>query len=355
MSKFLHPLLMMIASATEKELAGHVQYLKEENRILRSKLPKRITVTAKERRRLLRFGKPVGAAIKELMTIVSPRTFARWASGEEKRGQSAPKMPGRPNIAQQVREVIVKLGKETEWGYSRIQGELLKLGLGKISRGTIRNILIENGLDPGPKCGETTWDQFLKSHAKTLYACDFFTKKVWTMRGFVEMYLLVFIQIGSRRVWVSPATANPNGRWVEQQARNVCMVLQEQGETPTYLIRDRDTKFTKHFDEIFKTEGVRVQKLPKQSPNLNAYAERWIQSIKHECLDHFVVFGEDHLNHLVQEYVAYYHNERTHQRLGNRPPLKQDLPDEGQPIDTSQIVCRERLGGLLKHYERVAA
>ena len=231
----------------------------------------------------------------------------------------------------------------------------MKLGLGKIARGTIRNILIENGLDPGPKRGATTWDQFVKSHAKTLCACDFFTKKVWTMRGLVEMYLLVFIQIGSRRVWVSPATASPDARWVEQQARNMCMVLQEQGDTPTYLIRDRDTKFTLHFDEIFRAEGVKPVKLPPKSPDLNAYAERWIQSIKHEALDNFVVFGEDHLNHLVREYVAYYHNERTHQALGNRPPLKQEAPEPGGLVDTGQILCRERLGGLLKHYERRAA
>ena len=355
MSKFLHPLLLLIATATEKELAKHVQFLKEENKILRSKLPKRIAVTPKERRRLLKFGEPLGAAIKELMTIVSPRTFARWASGEKRTGRTGPKKVGRPRTEQEIRGLVLKLATETGWGYTRIQGELVKLGVRKIGRNTVAAILKEHGLDTGPKRGESRWDQFLKQHAQTLYACDFFTKNVWTTRGLIQMYLLVFIQVGSRRVWVSRPTANPHAQWVEQQARNMCIQFQERDEQPNYVIHDRDAKFTRHFRAIFKAEGLHVQKLPRQSPNLNAYAERWIQSIKHEALDNFVVFGEDHLNHIVSEYVAHFHLERAHQALGNRPPLKQDLPDECQPLDTGQIVCRERLGGLLKHYERRVA
>ena len=231
----------------------------------------------------------------------------------------------------------------------------MKLGIRKVSLGTIARILKEQGLDPGPKRCETTWDQFVKAHAKTLYAWDFFTKSVWTLKGRVEMYMLAFLHVGSRRVWVSQATAHPTAAWVEQQARNVCMTFQEQDVKPTYLIRDGDAKYTRHFDAIFKAEGVEVQRLPRQSPNLNAHVERFVRSVKGEALDHFVVFGAGHLNHIVAEYVEHYHTERAHRATNNRPPLRQQTQGPTPAPNAEQVVCRERLGGLLRHYERRAA
>jgi putative transposase len=354
MSKLFHPLLVLIASATEQELARHVQYLKEENRILRDKLPKRLPLTDQERRRLVKFGKPLGSAIKELITIVTPRTFARWLATETG-VKPKPKKAGRPRTAEEIRELILKLARETGWGYSRLHGELKKLGIRSVSRGTIVNILREHGIEPAPNRGPGTWDEFLKRHAKTLYACDFFTKKVVTMRGIVEMYLLVFIHIGSRKIWVSRATEHPDGQWVAQQARNVCMHFQDQDEPPKYLIRDRDTKFTQQFDQIIKAEGVKPVKLPPKSPNLNAHCERVVQTLQHEALDHFVVFGEDHLNHIVSEFVRYYHKFRPHQGLDNVPLTGPAPPEESDLADPDEVVRHEWLGGLLKHYERRAA
>src|SRR5581483_8936074 len=197
MEAVFQSLLLLIARATDRELARQVQYLKAENDILRSKLPRRINVTPKERQRLLKFGKPLGTAIKDLISIVSPRTFLRWLQGEEeatKKGTRPPR-PGRPRTPEEVRELVLKLARENGWGYTRILGELKKLGARKICRSTVVNILKEAGLDPGPKRGEGTWDEFLKRHAETLWACDFFSKRVWTAGGFVEMFVLFFIHL----------------------------------------------------------------------------------------------------------------------------------------------------------------
>lgn len=355
MSKIFHPLLYLLACATRQELARQVQYLKTENELLRSKLPKRITVTPKERRKLVRAGKKLGTAIKELITIVSPRTFARWVTGEEDPKKKPAKKAGRPRTPEEIRELVVKIATETGWGYTRILGELRKLGIRKISRQTVVNILKEHGLDPGPKRGKGTWDEFLKIHAKTLWACDFLSKKTWTLGGLVDMYLLVFIHIGSRRVWISAATAHPDSAWVAQQARNVCMEFAEEEHNPTWLMHDADTKFTKQFNGIFKSEGIKVKRHTPASPNLNAYVERFIQTIQQECLDHFVVIGQQHLNHIVSGYLAHYHAERPRQGLGNVPVTVASKQADNEEAVIGEVIRRDRLGGLLKHYERRAA
>jgi putative transposase len=208
--RLLHSFLLMLAAATDKALARQVRFLKAENSILLAKLPKRITVTPAERRRLVKLGHAVGPAIKDLIGIVSPRTFARWASGEVSGTQSAqpahseqPAKSGRPRTADELRELVQRLARENEWGYTRILGELKKLGVGKICRSTVVNILRQAGLDPGPKRGEGTWDEFVKRHAKTLWACDFFSKKVWTMAGLVDVFVVSFLHVGCRKVFVA--------------------------------------------------------------------------------------------------------------------------------------------------------
>jgi putative transposase len=219
----------------------------------------------------------------------------------------------------------------------------------------VRNILKAEGLDPGPKRGEGSWDEFIKRHAATLWATDFFSKKVWTARGPVDVFVLFFIHVGSRRVYLSGVTAHPNGQWMKQQARNVAMYFQEQPVKPTLLLRDNDTKYTSEFDAILGSEGVEVKKITPVSPNLNAYAERFVQSAKQECLDHFVVFGVDHLRHIVGEYLKHFNEERPHQARNNEPlgglPPADDRP---ATIFMGEVRCRERLGGLLKSYSRAA-
>lgn len=355
MARVFHPLIMLLARATQAEMAQMVDYLKTENRILRAKLPKRVEVTASERERLVKHGKSLGSKIKDMITIVSPRTFARWASGETKSvGKKNETKGGRPRKPDEVRELVVTMAKENAWGLGRIMGELKKLGL-KICKGTVRNILRENGFDLGPTRGQGSWDEFIKMHAKTLWACDFFSKKVWTLGGLVEYFVLFFIQPGTRGVHIAGITANPDGVWMAQQARNLCIFFDDQPEAARYLVCDRDAKFTEQFREILKSDGVEVLETAVRAPNQNAYAERFVQTIKTECLDLFVVLGENHLRYIISEYVAHYHAERPHLATDNLPPLLAKPPDRVECLGPKDVVVRERLGGLLRHYERKAA
>ena len=353
MKSLLQSLLAYLASATDRELARQVQFLKAENEILRAKLPARINVTPFERNRILKYGKLVGAAICQLITIVTPRTFQRWLQQENGEPQPNPvaAKSGRPKTDQDIRDLVLRLAPETGWGYTRIFGELKKLGVNSVSRSTVVNILREAGIDPSPERQKATWDQFIKRHLSTLWACDFFTKKIWTTGGLVDFFVLFFIHVGSRRVIVTGMTPHPDARWVLQQARNFVLLTDQEAAAPTHLIRDLDTKFTKAFDALLEAEQIEITKVGPVAPNLNAFAERWVLSIKCECLDHFVVFGEDHLRLLIDEYLKYYLEERPHQGVENVPwkPFEADSTAEGE------IVCPERLGGLLKHYQRQAA
>lgn len=354
MTDWLPAFFLMLAKATDRELARQIHYLKTENRILRDKLPKRITVTAQERQRLLKYGKPLGAAIHALITIVSPRTFTRWLNGETTPAKNGkPAGPGRPKTPDDIRDLVLRLARENAWGYTRILGELKKLGVRKICRSTIIKILKDNGLDPGPRRGEGTWDDFIKRHATTLWACDFFSKKVWTMTGLVDVFVLFFIHVGSRRVHVVGMTANPDRAWMVQQARNMAMIFDQETVKPKYLLRDRDSKFVKEFDAILVSEGIEVTPVGVRAPNQNAVAERFVLSVKRECLDHFVVFGEAHLRHILSEYLIYYHQHRPHQGLDNQPLSRTELvPSIVGSL--GEVVCQERLGGLLRHYRHAA-
>jgi putative transposase len=225
--KLFQSLLVLIATATDRELARTVQFLKAENRILRDRLPKRIQVTPKEKRRLLKFGKPLGGAIKQMMSIVSPRTFLRWVN-EEKRASSgvAPKAkrpPGRPKTSEEIRDLILRIARETGMGAGKIQGELRKLGF-ELCRATVSAILRESGLEPGPDRSDSTWAEFIKRHAATLWACDFFTKTGWTISGPVTFCVFLFIQIETRKIHISGITTNPDDLWMKQQARNMTML-----------------------------------------------------------------------------------------------------------------------------------
>ncbi len=250
------------------------------------------------------------------------------------------------------------MAKDTGWGYSRILGELKKLRIGSISRSTIARILKENGFDPGPKRGHGTWHDFVQRHIKTLWASDFFTTKVWTLRGPVTYYVLFFIHVHTRRVHVAGLTPNPDGQWMAQQARNISMFFDDEREEyrPTHIIRDRDTKFTAQFCSILESEGIEFRPIPPRSPNMNPHTEVWVQRTKHEVLNHFFIFGEKHLRYLISSWLDYYHRFRPHQGLGNtlltepNPP-----PKSADAIIRNEIVCHERLGGLLKHYQRKAA
>jgi putative transposase len=359
MPRFIQPLLLLLARLTDRKLAGVVQYLKVENDILRSKLPKRVTITPREKQRLLRFGWPLGSAIKQVITIVTPRTFLRWVNGDGPRNPSdAPRRsPGRPRTAEDIRDLVLRIARETGWGYTKILGELKKLRLGKICRSAVVNMLKEAGLDPGPKRGELTWAEFLAIHAPTLWQCDFFAQKVLTWRGWKDCFVLAFIHVGSRRVFVSPCTHQPNAVRVQRHAGAFVRHLDEIGQsrTGTIVFRDRDGKYAPPFDDTLRTAGMDVRRAPVRSPNIQAYIERWGQSLRVECLDRMLALGETLLNYIVQCFVEHYNTERPQQSLGNRP-----LPDAGDseppilPFPTGGVACEHRLGGLLKHYRRAA-
>jgi putative transposase len=225
----------------------------------------------------------------------------------------------------------LKLAYENGWGYARVPGELKKLGIRTVSKTTVANILREAGLDPGLKRGEGTWDEFVKRHASTLWACDFLSVRSATLAGFVDLFVLFFIHVGTRRVIVSAVTANPDSAWVTQQARNASIEMDELGLPARFVLRDHDGKFTKDFGAVFEADGAEVKRVVPVAPNLNAYAEWWVHSAKAECLDHFLILGENHLRHVLKEYVAHYNWERPHQAKGNVPLPDATAEEAGQP------------------------
>lgn len=203
------------------------------------------------------------------------------------------RMPGRPRTKEYVREFVLRLARDTGWGYSRILGELKKLGIHSVCRSTVINILREAGLDPGPKRGFGTWSEFLERHAATLLASDFLAVKTWTTRGIVDVYVLFFLHLSTRRLFVSGISSNPDAALMRQQARNATMTMDEMGLPPSHLVIDHDTKYTKKFDVILAADDVEIIRVGPRAPNLNAYSERFAQTLRTECLDHFVACGEN--------------------------------------------------------------
>jgi len=363
MKNLYHQLLLVIAGSTQKQLASQIQYLRAENAILRAKLPRRLSLNAQEKNKLVKFAAKLGKAFNHLVFIVNPDTLRRWIRQSKRPGGITATRKGRPRTQQEIRALIFKLARENDWGYTRILGELRKLGIQSVSRNTVKNILKENGLEPGPKRGEGTWDEFLKTHAATLWQCDFYSKKVLTLKGFRDLFLLVFLHVETRRVFIAPSTFHPNESWMKQQAEAFLRHVDETGLGATIVMHDRDTKFTASFDQVLEGAKLEVKPSAYRSPNTNAFVERFIQTLQQECLDYFVVFGQQHLDHLVAEMVAHYHEERPHQAKGNSPLSSTPSNAEqtgweetsADVLSLSRIGCHQRLGGLLKHYSRRVA
>ena len=269
---------------------------------------------------------------------------------------------GRPPTDVTLVDLVLRLACENPtWGYLRIAGAINALG-NQVSHQTVKNILEDHGIDPAPsRKSKTSWTDFIRSHTDCLLATDFFTIEVWTAFGLVTYYCLFFIHVGSRKVYLGGITRNPTDDWMRQTARNLTSGGCDLLARCKYLIRDRDTKFSSGFDMIFRSVGIEPLALPPRSPNLNAFAERFVLSIKTECLDRVIFFGEASLQHAVTEYVAHYHHERTHQSKDNRllfpqhdsDPLTRDGPPAVSNVEP--ILCRKRLGGLLKFYYKEAA
>ena len=353
-TKIWHPLLALIASGTDKELARYVEFLKEENKILRSRIPGQIHTKPDERSQLVKLGKALGRAVEELITIVSPQTFFRWCR-EEQSGKKKPNPKGGQRKPREIRELVVEIATTTSFGYTRIIGELRKLGIKGISRQTVRNILKEEGIKPGPDKTSDCWDNFVKRHAETLWAVDNFSVKTVTYKGLQEMYLMAFLCLSTREVIVSSSTEHPNSAWVVEQTKEVLDQTMNREKKPSIVMHDRDTKFTKEFTATLKAKGVRTNVLPIASPNLNGRVERFGQSLKYECLFRFILFGKRHLDHVVASWVDYYNTRRSHMERGHLPPIRKKAPKAVRKLSRDKIEVRSYVGGLVKSFERKAA
>ncbi|MCZ6836479.1 MAG: integrase core domain-containing protein [Planctomycetota bacterium] len=347
-------LLLAIAGWLNEGQRGRIEFLQEQVRVLQElQGGKRLRLNDDQRRRLAAKGKRLGRRIlRELGTIVTPDTILRWHREliARKYDGSSNRRPGRPRVTDEVRSLIIKIALENErWDNTRIVGELSKLGH-TISRTSVRRILVAQGIEPAPeRLKHMPWSKFLKAHWDGLAAADFFAIEVWTKRGLIRYMVFFVIDLSTRRVEIAGIRPVPNGVWMGQMARNLVDADSGFLREKTHLIHDRDPLFTANCREILKSGGVESVRLPPRSPNLNAYAERFVLSIKSECLDRMVFVGERHLRRAIDQYIEHYHFERTHQGLGNKLI-------EGEPESRDGPVCRrERLGGMLNSYSRVAA
>jgi transposase InsO family protein len=284
--------------------------------------------------------------------LVTPATLLRWHRELVRRKWTFRKTgrPGRPRIDAAIRTLILRLAREKpRWGCVRIEGELRKLGI-RVGATTIRNLLRTTRLGPAPRRTGPSWTEFLRAQAGGIIACDFFTVETAWLR---TLYVLAFIELGSRRIHLSPATAHPNSAWVTQQARNLAMALDDRSPAIRFLIRDRDSKYSRSFDAVLRSEGMRVIRTPFRAPNANAHAERVIETIRIECLDWTLILGRRHLDQTLRIYAEHYNRQRPHRAIRLAPPLGgARVP---VPVSPRDVRRRDLLGGLIHEYHGLAA
>lgn len=349
-------ILVALAGWINRQQQSVIDYLQEENRVLREHCgTNRLRFTDDQRRRLAAKAKAVGRKmLSDIGTIVTPDTLLRWHRKliARKYDGSAIRGSGRPGVMQEIRQLVVRMAKENPtWGYDRIEGALLNLGH-RVSDTTVGRILKAHGIEPAPKRKKQgDWNSFLKAHWDHIAAVDFFTVEVWTLRGLIRYHVLVVMDLAKRRVEIAGICPEPDEPWILQIARNLTDGIDGFLLDKHYLIHDRAPVFTHEFRKILQSSGIESLRLPPKSPNLNAYCERFIRSIKEECLDRIIPIGETHLRHAVYEFMEHYHRERNHQGLENR------LLETPAGHESGVVACRERLGGMLKfyHHQKQAA
>jgi transposase InsO family protein len=354
----LHVLIAMVAGWLQRHQQQVITYLLAENRVLKAQLGgRRLRLTDTERRRLAALAHPIGRTrLKAMATIATPETLMRWyyrLIAQKFDGSRHRRSLGRPRVAEEIEQLVVRMAEENPtWGYRRIQGALANLGH-PIDAITVRNILCRHHLEPAPQRRQAgmNWGQFLKLHWEVLAATDFFTVEVATWRGLVTYYVLVVMELATRRVQIAGITSHPTAAFMQQCARQLTDPFDGFLLGKRYLLHDRDTKFTQAFDALLKASGVEPIVLPPRSPNLNAHCERFVRSIKEEALNRMVMVGAPALSYVIHQYLAHYHAERNHQGLANQLIAA----ESGVGRHSGPVRRRERLGGLLRYYYRAAA
>ena len=283
--------------------------------------------------------------------LVTPATLLRWHRSLVANRWTYRQRPGRPPICREVRVLIMRLARENpRWGYLRIVGELKGLGV-TVSATTVKNVLRDEGLGPAGKRQGPSWREFLRAQARSVMAVDFFTvDTVWLQR----LYVLFFIESASRRVHLAGCTTHPDGEWVTQQARHVAWTLAERPDPIRFLIRDRDRKFTTSFDAVFEAQGTKIVRTPIQVPEANGIAERFVRTVRSECLDWLLILNARHLERTLTAFFDHYNGFRPHRSLGLEPPNGRTRVENWTGASPLMVRRRDRLGALLREYERAA-
>jgi putative transposase len=285
--------------------------------------------------------------LRDVIFIVQPDTVLRWHRDLVRRkwAQKHSSSGGRPPIKSEIEQLILRFVRENDWGYGKIVGELRKLGH-QVSDQTIANILKRHGIPPLPERKTSlSWQHLMTHYKDQLLACDFFTVETLFLQ---TLYVFFFIEIGTRRVHFAGCTPHPTQAWVTQQARQLTWILDEENINMRFLIRDRDTKFSSSFDAVFNSEHIHIIQTPFQAPKANAFAERWVRSVRNECLDKIIIFNQAHLNQIMREYIDYYNTQRPHQGISQKTPIPFLAQHDGR------IQCQKVLGGIIHSYYREA-
>lgn len=350
-------MFMHIGRLSEQEKNLEILLLRHQLSILERKCYKPVRLTQAEKLTLAvlatRLKQTTNRTARELHGIIrifQPQTVLRWHRELVRRKWTFKRKhkSGRPKLGKVIERLIVRLARENpRWGYGKIEGELLKLGF-QVSVTTIRNVLERYNIVPAPvRGGSINWRHLMTHYKTQILACDFFTiETLWLQ----TLYVLFFIDLGTRRVYLSGITANPHAFWVTQQARQLVWELEESETTFRFLIHDRDKKFTKVFDAIFKSEGINIILTPYRAPNANAYAERWVRTVRTECLDLILILNVAHLRRVLQVYIDDYYNiARPHQGIRQQTPIPRN-----QPVNTGTAQRRKVLGGIISDYYRAS-
>jgi len=351
-------LVTYLSYCIDKELYKAIDYLKSQVEVLveqQEKQNKRILLTNKQRMRVAAKAKRLSRKMLEQCTVLfTADTIMGWYNkliSQKYDGSHNRTKPGRPQITDEIVNLVIRFKEENpRWGYQKITDQIEYLGY-TISKTSVKNILIENGYDPEPDLTvRSTWHEFLRSHWDVMTACDFFTIELMVGRKLIRCTVFFVIEFSTRKVFFTPIKLQPDGNYMKQVARILTDCEEGFLKGKRYLIHDRDPLYrSEGFYDILQSSGIEPIKLPARSPDLNSIAERFVKSVKYDCLNYLIRSSVKQLEYALNQYEEYYHHERIHQSLGKIIEPKHKIDEN------AEIVCIERLGGLLKSYHRLAA